>query len=101
MLVQRFFHRFTVNLLPNNKFLDWSKLKAFTDDKINLTQKQKFFLGWAENIVGKEEKISPFPTMFSKGFFFRIFKRVNQSHVFHDSKEEVENMKKRYHEETL
>ena len=25
------------NLLTNNKFLDWSKLKAFADDKINVT----------------------------------------------------------------
>ena len=23
--------------LPNDKFLDWSKLKAFADDKINVT----------------------------------------------------------------
>ena len=27
----------TLNPLPNNKFLDWSKLKAFADDKINVT----------------------------------------------------------------
>ena len=25
------------NSLPKNKFLDWSKLKAFADDKINVT----------------------------------------------------------------
>ena len=25
---------------PNDKFLDWSKLKAFADDKINLTLSQ-------------------------------------------------------------
>ena len=44
-----------LNSLPNNKFLDWSKFKAFADDKINLTLKHKFCLGWIENIVGKGE----------------------------------------------
>ena len=42
--------------LPKDKFLDLSKLKAFADDKINVNQKQKFFLGWVENIAGKEDK---------------------------------------------
>ena len=35
--------------LPNDKFLDWSKLKAFADDKINVTQKQNIYLGQGEN----------------------------------------------------
>ena len=26
-----------INPLPDDKFLDWSKLKAFADDKINVT----------------------------------------------------------------
>ena len=26
-----------INPLPNDKFLDWCKLKAFADDKINVT----------------------------------------------------------------
>ena len=42
-----------VNLLPNNKTLDCSKLKAFADIKINLSEKLKFVLGRVENIVGK------------------------------------------------
>ena len=41
--------------LPNDKFLDWAKLKVFADDKINMTEKLKLVLGWAENIVGKGE----------------------------------------------
>ena len=41
--------------LPNNKILDWSKLKAFADDKINKTEKFKFVLGRVENMVGKGE----------------------------------------------
>ena len=40
-----------INSLPNDKFQDWSKLKAFTDDKINLTEKLKFVLGRVGNIV--------------------------------------------------
>ena len=28
-----------LTLLPNDKILDWFKLKAFADDKINLTKK--------------------------------------------------------------
>ena len=30
-------------------------MKAFGDDKINVTEKLKFVLGGVENIVGKEE----------------------------------------------
>ena len=65
------------NPLPNDTFLDWSKLEAFAEDKINLTLMQKFFLRLVKNIVGKGEnagykQFSPFPTMFSKGFFFRV-----------------------------
>ena len=39
--------------LPNNKILDWSKLIAFADDKINVAEKLKFV--WVKNIVGKGE----------------------------------------------
>ena len=38
------------NSLPNNRILDWSKLEAFSDDKINVTEKLKFVLGRVENI---------------------------------------------------
>ena len=44
-----------LNSLPNNKFLDWSNLKAFADDIINVTEKLKFARGHEENIVGKGE----------------------------------------------
>ena len=43
------------NPLPNDKMFDWSKLKAFADDKTNVTEKLKFVLGRVENIVGKGE----------------------------------------------
>ena len=41
--------------LPNDKFLDWSKLKELADDKINVTEKLNFVSGREENIVGKGE----------------------------------------------
>ena len=44
-----------VNSLPNDKILDWSKMKAFADDKIDVTDKLKFLLGIVGNIVGKGE----------------------------------------------
>ena len=44
-----------VNSLPNDKVLDWSKLKAFSDDKINVTEKFKFDSERIENILGKGE----------------------------------------------
>ena len=44
-----------VNSLPNGKFLGLSKLKAFANDKINVSEKLKFVLGRVESIVGKGE----------------------------------------------
>ena len=41
-----------LNLIPNKKILDLSKLKAFADDKIKVTENMKFDLGRVENIVG-------------------------------------------------
>ena len=43
------------NSLPKDNFLYWSKLKAFAEDKIYVTQKQKFVLGLVENTAGKGE----------------------------------------------
>ena len=42
-----------VNCLPNDKFLDWSKLKALAEVKVNVTEKMKFVLGRIESLVGK------------------------------------------------
>ena len=46
---------FCFNSLPHDKILDWSKFKAFADDKLNATKKLKFVLVRVENIVGKGE----------------------------------------------
>ena len=42
------------NSLPNDKFLDWSKLKAFADDK-KCDTKIEIRIGKGKNIVGKGE----------------------------------------------
>ena len=47
--------RIFFNSLPDDEILDWSKLKAFADDKIVVAEKLKFVLGRVENIVGKGE----------------------------------------------
>ena len=41
--------------LPNDNILQWSKLKAFVDDKMNVIQNLKFLLERIENTVGKRE----------------------------------------------
>ena len=61
------------NSLPNNKFLDWSKLKAFADNKIKMTEKTKISFGKGRKHCGLPA-FSPFPTMFSKGFFYKVVK---------------------------
>ena len=63
-----------LNPLPNDKILDWSKLKTFADDKIHVTEKLKFVLRKVEKIVGKGENaayqnILLFPQSFQKAFF--------------------------------
>ena len=62
------------NYLLNDMNLDWSKLKAFKDDKINVTQKLKIVLKKIENTVGKEENADIqhfllFPQCFQKPSF--------------------------------
>ena len=46
---------YLINSLSNDKTLDFSKVKAFTVDKIYLSQALKFVCKMAENIVGKGE----------------------------------------------
>ena len=43
------------NSLPNDKVLDWSKLKNIAEEKINLDRKSTLVLERVENIVGKGE----------------------------------------------
>ena len=78
---------FSFNSLPNGKFSDCSKLKAFADDKINKTEKSKFVVGRLENIVGQGENavyqhFLLFPECFQKSWLcgkeFRVDCRVLQ-----------------------
>ena len=45
----------SVNSLPNDKILDWSKFKALADDNMYVNEQLKFGLRKVENIVGKGE----------------------------------------------
>ena len=69
-----------VNSLPNNKNLDRSKLKAFADAKINVTEKLKSVWEAKETLWKKGENAGfqhflLFPKLFSKGFLYRVIKR--------------------------
>ena len=60
--------------LDTSSVLNWSKLKAFADDKINVREKFKFVLGRLENITGKGENTGYqhfllFPQCFQKASF--------------------------------
>ena len=64
------------NSLPNDIILDWSKLKPFADNKIDVNKNLKFVLGRVENIVGKGENTGYqhfllFPQCFQNAFFPR------------------------------
>ena len=56
-----------------------TKLKAFTEEKLNIAKMMIALLNRVENTVGKGEnagyqQFSPFPTVFSKAFFLRVVK---------------------------
>ena len=62
------------NSLPNNKILDWPKLKAFADDNLNVAQNLKLVFRRAES-TGKRRKMLVhflhflhFPQCFRKSF---------------------------------
>ena len=65
-----------VNFVPNDKILDWSKLKGFADEKINVNEIVKFGLGRVENIMRKcwLPAFDPFPQMFPKALCFKGIK---------------------------
>ena len=70
-----------INSLPNDKFLDLSKLKTFADDyKCNL--KAELLIRMGRKHCGERRKcwspaFSPFHTVFSKAFFCRVVKSMN------------------------
>ena len=46
---------FFLNFLPNDKILDWSKLKTFADDKMKYAKMMIVVFDRVENLVGKGE----------------------------------------------
>ena len=57
------------NSLPNDKFFDWSELKAFVDvKKLQKTKMTNFVFEGVGNIVGKKNA--------GFSFFHNVFKRL-------------------------
>ena len=69
-------HAWYFNSLPNEKFLDWSKLKAFADDKIKLAEKLTFLFGRVEYSVGKGENAVYQQFLLFSQCFHNVFKRL-------------------------
>ena len=72
-------YRFRLTLSPNDKFLDFSKLKEFADDNIKFYANGEKFSKWVENTVGKGEiaryeQFLLFPRYFQKGVYCRHVK---------------------------
>ena len=74
--------------MTRRQILDFSKLKEFADDNFKFDENSKKLSKWGENTVGQGEinryeqncllrAISPFPTVFSKGWFLRGVKRCH------------------------
>ena len=69
------------NPLPDYKIVGLPKLKAFADDKLNVTENIKVVFHRMENIAGKEENAAYqhfllFPQCFQKAFSSRASKVV-------------------------
>ena len=59
-----------VKSLPNDNFMDWTKVKAIADDKMNVAKIMISVFDMVKNIMGKGENagyqhFSHFPKMFS------------------------------------
>ena len=61
------------------KFIDMSKLKAFSDNKLNVVQKLKFVFGKIENMVEKGDNIGYQHFSFSYNVFIRLLCWVDKS----------------------
>ena len=62
-----------IKSLPSNKFLNLSKLKAFGDDKINVTEKLKFVFARVEILWEKEKMLVTSIFLFSHRFLSPLF----------------------------
>ena len=66
------------NPLTDDKILDQTKLKAFADDKLNVTKMIISVFHRVENIVGKEEIACTSNFSFSHNVFKRILSQRRQ-----------------------
>ena len=69
---------YRVNPLPDDKILDQTKLKAFADDKLNVTKIIISVLDRVENIVGKGEIAFTSNFSFSHYAFKRLLSQTCQ-----------------------
>ena len=70
-----------INPLPDDKILDWSKLKKSADDNFKFDENSRKFSKWVENTVGKGEiacyeQFLLFPQCFQKACFLWASKGV-------------------------
>ena len=63
---------YTVNPFPHDKILDQTKLKAFADDKLDITKMIISVFDRVENIVGKGKISCTSNFFFSHNFFKRL-----------------------------
>ena len=68
----------SLNPLPDDKMLDWSKFKAFADDKLNVTKMIISVSDRIENIVGKGEIACTSNFSFSHNVFKRLLFQTRQ-----------------------
>ena len=54
------------NCLANDKILHRTELKAFADDKSDVSKMMIFVYDWVENIVGEKAQFLLFPKCFQK-----------------------------------
>ena len=69
---------YVINPLPDDKTLDQTKLKAFADDKLNVTKMIVSVFDRVENIVGKGEIVCTSNFSFSHNVFKRLL--LSQMH---------------------
>ena len=78
---QPLFHPFStisLNAFPHVKILDQTKLKAFADDKLNITNMIISVFDRVENIVGKGEIACTSNFSFSHNVFKRLLSQTSQ-----------------------
>ena len=68
--------QFSFNLFPHDKILDQTKLKAFADDKLNVTK--MIMSDRVENIVGKGEIACTSNSSISQNVFKRLLSQGRQ-----------------------